>query len=70
MNELNREEPMDEKIDCGDDGEHAEVKTEITYFSLLENKDFASKTISRENLFLLGANSKYRQVVRLKSFFS
>ena len=58
---------MKEEVSNENDGEHAEAKVEVTYLQLSENEDFASETISRENLFLIGANTKYGQAVMVNS---
>ena len=67
MNESNREEPMKEEVSNENNGEHAEAKVEVTYLSLYEDEDFASETISRENLFFIGVNTKYGHAVRFNS---
>ena len=58
---------MKEEVSNENDGEYAEVKVEVTYLQLCENEDFASETISRENLFLIGANTKCSQAVMVNS---
>ena len=66
MNESDREEPMKEEVG-NENGEHAEAQDKVTYFLLSRDEDFASETISRENLFLIGANTKYGRTVRVSS---
>ena len=66
MNESDREEPMKEEVN-NENGEHAEVLNKVTYLSLSGDKDFASEAISRENFFLIGANTKHDQTVRVNS---
>ena len=43
-----------------------EVEVEVTYSSS-GDEDFASETVSRENLFLIGANTKYGRAVRVNT---
>ena len=66
MNESDREEPMKEEV-SNENGEHAEGLDEFTYLLLPRDEDFASELISRENFFLIGANTKYCQAVRVTS---
>ena len=66
MNEFNREEPVEEGAK-NDNGEHAEVEDEVTYSSSSGDEDFASETASRENFFLIGANTKYGRAVRFNT---
>ena len=42
-----------------ENGKHAEAEDEVVYLSLSRDEDFASEKISRENFFLIGANTKY-----------
>ena len=67
MNEFNKEESMQEEVSSKNDGEHAEAKVEVTNLPLSEDEDFATEAIPRENLFLVRANTKYSQVVRVNS---
>ena len=48
-------------------GEHAETEDEVTYLWLSRDEEFASESISREKLFLIGANTKYSRAVRVNS---
>ena len=66
MNESDREEPMKEEVG-NENGDHAEAQDKVTYFLLSRDEDFASETISRENLFLIGANTKYGPAFRVNS---
>ena len=66
MNESDREKPMKEEV-SNENGEHAEAQDKVTYFLLSRDEDFDSKTIFRENLFLIGANTKYGRTVRVSS---
>ena len=50
-----------------DNGEHEEAKVEVTLLSLSEDEDFASEVTSRERLFLVEANNKHGQAVRVNS---
>ena len=56
MNEFNREEPMEKEAKT-DNGGHAEGEGEVTYSSSSGDEDFASETVSRENLFLIEGNT-------------
>ena len=67
MNEFNKKESMQEEVSSKNDGEHAEAKVEVTNLPLSEDEDFATEAIPRENLFLIRANTKYSQVVRVNS---
>ena len=42
-----------------------EEQDEVTYLLLSRDEEFASELISRENFFLIRANTKYCQVVRV-----
>ena len=44
-----------------------EAQDKVTYLLLSIDEDFASKLISRENLFLIEANTKYCQVATVTS---
>ena len=66
MNESSREEPMKEEV-SNENGEHGEGLDEFTFWLLSRDEDFASELISRENLFLIGASTKYCQAVRVTS---
>ena len=66
MKESDREEPMKEEV-SNENGEHAKVQDEVTYLSLSGDNDFASETISTENLFLIATNTKYGRAVRVNS---
>ena len=66
INESDREEPMKEEV-SNENSKHVEAQDEVTYLLLYRDEDFASKTISRENLFLTGANTKYDRAVRVTS---
>ena len=57
MNESDKEEPMKEEV-SNENGKHAEVEDKVFKFSLSRDEDFGSETISRENFFLIGANTK------------
>ena len=56
MNKSDREEPMKEEV-SNENGEHAEAQDKVTYLLLSRNEDFAGKTISRENFFLIGGST-------------
>ena len=60
------EEAMKDEVSNEND-EHAEPQGKVTYLLVSKDKDFASKSISRENFFLIGANTKYRPAVRVNS---
>ena len=49
MNESNREEPMKKEV-SNENSEHAEAQDEVTYLLLSRDENFASETISRENV--------------------
>ena len=66
INEPDSEEPMEEYV-SNENVEHTEAEDEVTYLSLPEYEDFAIETISSESFFLIGANSKYSQSVRVVS---
>ena len=66
MNESKREELMKVEV-SNENGEHVKAKVEVTYLSLSEDKDFASEVISRESLFLIVANTKYGQTVKINN---
>ena len=66
MNEYDRQEAMKDEVSNEND-EHAEPQGKVTYLLVSKDKDFASKSISRENFFLIGANTKYRPAVRVSS---
>ena len=66
MNESDREEPMKDEVN-NENGEHADGLDEFTYLLLSRDEDFASELIFRENFFLIGANTKYCQAVRVTS---
>ena len=44
-----------------------EEQDEVTYLLLSRDEEFASELISRENFFLIRANTTYCQVVRVTS---
>ena len=62
MNESDREEPMKEEV-SNENSEHAEAQDEVNYLPLHGDEHFASKTISRENFFLIGVNTKYGRLL-------
>ena len=66
MNEFNSEKPMDEKAK-NDNGEYAEVEDEVTFSLSSGDEDFAGEIVSRENFFLIGANTKYDQTIRVNT---
>ena len=57
---------MKEEV-SNENGEHAEAWDKATYLLMSRYEDFISKTVSRENFFLIGANTKYGQAVRVNS---
>ena len=57
---------MKEEV-SNENGEHAEAQDEVTYLLLSRDEDFAGELIFRENFFLIGANTKYCQAVRVTS---
>ena len=48
-------------------GEHAEVEDELTYSPASREKGFSSETVSRENFFLIGANTKYGRAIKVNT---
>ena len=57
---------MKEEI-SNENSEYTEAQDEITYLLLSIDEDCASESISRENFFLIGANTKYCQAVSVTS---
>ena len=66
INEFNREESMEEEAKNGN-GEHAEVEDELTYSPASRDKGFSSETVSRENFFLIGANTIYGRAIKVNT---
>ena len=57
---------MEEEAKYGN-GEHAKVEDKLTYSPASRDKDFSSETVSRENFFLIGANTKYGRAIKVNT---